>query len=314
MAYVYDLLYMLVFPGFLFLAVIALLAEYVDRKLHAKLQNRVGPPWFQPFADLIKLAAKQDVVPDLADISLFKIMPVVALAATVTAFFYIPVWGHKALYSFDGDVIVVLYMLTIPTVTFFLGGWYSRSVFSMLGAARTLMQMFAYEIPLFLAVLAPALLAGTWSLSEMSIFYHRHPLYALLNVIGLSVSLVAMLGKLEKVPFDIPEAETEIVAGSFTEYSGRLLAIFRLAIDIEMIVGATLIAAVFLPFGMDLGPVAGFGIYLAKILAIVCTLTLFRTLFARLRIDQMINFCWQIVAPIAFVQILIDLVAKGLIQ
>jgi NADH-quinone oxidoreductase subunit H len=306
-----DLFYMLVFPGFLFLIVLALLAEYVDRKLCARLQNRIGPPWFQPLADLIKLAAKEELVPQQADTWTFKLVPLFALTAIVTAFLYIPLWGRQAAYSFPGDVIVVLYLLTIPTVTFFLGGWYSRSVYSMLGAARSIMQLFAYEVPLFLCILAPALLANTWSLSDMARFYGDHPVYALLNLIGLAVSLVALLGKLERVPFDIPEAETEIVAGSFTEYTGRLLALFRLAIGVEMVVGATLLAAVFLPFGLGYGSEVGFVLYLVKVLVIVVVLSVLRTVFARLRIDQMINFCWQVVAPIAFLQLLIDLVAKG---
>jgi NADH-quinone oxidoreductase subunit H len=307
-----SLFNILVFPGFLFLALTALFAEYLDRKLHAKLQNRVGPPWFQPFADLIKLLAKEEVLPEEAEPLMFRFTPLIALTAVVTAVLYIPIWGSKALLAFNGDVIVVLYLLTIPTVMFFLGGWYSRSVFSMIGAARTLMQLFAYEIPLYLAILAPALLAGTWSLSGMAEFYRApgHEYYAAFNVVGLGVALVALLGKLERVPFDIPEAETEIVGGTFTEYSGRLLAFFRLAVCVEMIVGATLLAAVFLPFGFGLGPVPQFFLYLVKILAVVMALTLMRTLFARLRIDQMINFCWQIAAPIAFIQVLIDLVAK----
>jgi NADH-quinone oxidoreductase subunit H len=311
---VYPLLYMLVFPGLLFLAAFSLFAEYVDRKLHARLQRRIGPPWFQPLADFIKLAAKEDLIPAQVDPWMFRLTPVVALAATVTAFLYIPVWGHRALFAFSGDVIVVLYLLTIPTVTFFLGGWYSRSVYSMLGAVRSIMQLFAYEIPLYLSILAPALLADTWSLSEMSAYYHLHPLRALLNVIALAVSLVALMGKLERVPFDIPEAETEIVAGSFTEYSGRLLALFRLTIDIEMVVGCSLLAAVFVPFGLDLGPVVGFVLYVVKVLALVAVLSLARTIFARLRIDQMLDFCWRIVAPVAFVQMVIVLVAKGLVK
>lgn len=308
-----EVFQMLVFPGLLFLIVIALAAEYIDRKLHAKLQNRVGPPWFQPLADILKLAGKEELIPEQADRPMFKFTPVIALTATVTAFFYIPLWGQKALFSFQGDVIVVLYLLTIPTITFFLAGWYSRSMFSMIGAARSVMQLFAYEIPLFLSILAPALLANTWSLSAMSAFYIQHPAYAMLNVIGLAVSIVAMLGKLEKVPFDIPEAETEIVAGSFTEYSGRLLALFRLTIAVEMVVGATLMGSVFLPFGLEVGSVGGFFIYLAKVLAFVAAMSLARTIFARLRIDQMINFCWKVLAPVALVQVLINLIAKGLL-
>ena len=184
----------------------------------------------------------------------------------------------------------------------------------MIGAARSITQLFAYEIPLFLSILAPALLANTWSLSEMTVFYGQHPLYGLFNFAGFWIALIALLGKLEKVPFDIPEAETEIVAGSFTEYSGRLLAFFRMAIDIEMVVGASLLAAVFLPFGLHLGPIVGFVLYLVKVLLVVALLSLSRTVFARLRIDQMIDFCWKYVAPVAFAQLLADLMLKGTIR
>jgi NADH-quinone oxidoreductase subunit H len=305
------LLNILIFPGFVFLTVFAWAAEYVDRKLCARLQNRVGPPWFQPFADFVKLAAKEDIMPGQADRSIFILAPVIALASTVTAFFYIPIWSHSALFAFEGDLIVVLYLLTVPTIMFFLAGWYSRSVFSMLGAARSVMQLFAYEIPLFLSILAPALLANSWSLSGVSTFYTAHPALMAVNIIGFALSIVSLLGKLERVPFDIAEAETEIVGGTFTEYSGRLLALFRLACGIEMIVGASLIAAVFLPFGLGLPVAVAFPLYIVKVLAIVALISLLRSLAARLRIDQMIDFCWKIAAPLAFFQVLIDLFVKG---
>lgn len=315
MAVAVALFHMLVFPGFLFLSTFGMTAEWIDRKLCAKLQNRVGPPFFQPLADFIKLAAKQDLVPELADKGMFQCAPVFALAAVVTAFFYIPLWGFAGLGSFQGDVIVVLYLLTIPTVTFFLGGWYSRSVFSMLGAGRTLMQLFAYEVPLFLAVLGPAILAGSWKFADLTEFYGRHYPWQAIgpNLAAFAVAVVALLGKLEKVPFDIAEAETEIVAGSFTEYSGRRFAIFRMAISIELIVGSALLAAVFLPFGFNLGLVAGFGLFVVKVLAIVAVTSLLRSVFARMRIDQMINFCWKVAAPVAFVILMVDLLIKGLL-
>jgi len=304
---------MLVFPGFLFLSVVSLFAEYFDRKLYARLQNRVGPPWFQPLADFIKLVAKEEIVPSEADRGMFNLAPIFALAAAVTAFLYIPLWNLSALASFKGDLIVVLYLLTIPTLTFFLGGWYSRSLFSAIGAVRSITQLFAYEIPLFVAILAPALLAGSWSLSGLTAYYSAHPFYWLFNLVGFGVAVVALLGKLERVPFDSPEAETEIVAGSFTEYGGRMLAYFRMAIDIETVVGASLLAAVFLPFGFFASPVLSFVVYLVKVFFIIAVLALLRTVFARLRIDQMIVFCWKYVAPIAFLQILFNLFLKGFV-
>ena len=304
---------MIVFPGFIFLGILGMIFEYVDRILYARLQNRKGPPWFQPIADFIKLGAKEDVIPREADSGMFRLAPLLAAAATVSASFYIPLWGGKALYSFTGDAVVVLYLLTIPTVSFFLAGWYSTSLYSTVGAVRAITQLFAYEVPLFLVILAPGILAGTWSLNEMAVFYNQHPLLCLTNIVGFIVAIVALQGKLERIPFDIPEAETEIVAGTFTEYSGRLLAIFRLAIDIETVVGAALVAAIFLPFGIGLGGVLGCVVFIAKIAVIIFILAVFKTSVARLRIEQMVNFCWKYVAPAAILQLLISMVLSAFI-
>ncbi|MCX5751880.1 MAG: NADH-quinone oxidoreductase subunit H [Candidatus Saganbacteria bacterium] len=303
----------LVFPGLFFLILFGWAAEFIDRKIYARGQKRVGPPWYQPVADFIKLAAKEDIVPEEASATSFKLMPLIAMASAVTAFFYIPLWTTEALFSFYGDIIVVMYLLTIPTLTFFLGGWYSRSLYSTIGAMRTLTQLFAYEVPLFVVILASALLANTWSLSEITKFYALHPHLWIFNLLGFGIGIIALLGKLEKGPFDIPEAETEIVAGSFTEYGGRLLAFFRLTLDIEVIVGASLLAAVFLPFGLNLTPAIGFVIYIIKVLFIVILLAVLRTILARFRIDQMLDFCWRYLAPLAFIQILINLLVKGLL-
>lgn len=303
-----------VFPGFLFLLGFALAGEWLDRKLYARMQNRMGPPWFQPLADIVKLSAKEDTIPQGADRTVFKMMPVVALTATVVSVFYIPLWSTAALSAFTGDLIVVLYLLTIPTLTFFLGGWFSRSVYSLIGAARALSQLFAYEIPLLLAVLSPAMLAGSWSISEIAAFYAERWYLVPVNIIGFLVSMVALLGKLERVPFDIPEAETEVVAGSFTEYGGRFLALFRLCVDVEMIVGASLIAAIFLPFGLGLAPWLAFIIYLIKVEVLILLISFMRTIMARLRIDQMIDFCWKYLAPAAFLQLVVNLLLKGYVQ
>lgn len=309
-----GLFQILIFPGFLFLAVFGLAAEFFDRKLYARLQNRVGPPWFQPLADFIKLSSKEEIIPEEADPSIFKAMPLLAMTATVTAFLYIPLWNARPLFAFNGDLIVILYLLTIPTLTFFLGGWYSTSLYAKIGAVRALTQLFAYEVPLLMSILAPALLANTWSLAEMSVFYSAHPLLWLVNLPGFAICMISLLGKLEKVPFDIPEAETEIVAGTFTEYSGKLLGLFRLGIDMEAIVGSSLLAAVYMPFWLGANPIAGFLFFIAKVMAIICMLSLLRTIFARMRIDQMIGFCWKCLAPLAFLQLFIDLLFKGVVR
>jgi NADH-quinone oxidoreductase subunit H len=148
----------------------------------------------------------------------------------------------------------------------------------------------------------------------MAAFYTEHPAYTLVNVVGFVVAIVALQGKLEKIPFDMPEAETEIVGGTFTEYSGRHLAFFRMALDIEAIVGAALIAAVFLPFGLTLPWWAGVLLFLVKITFVVAVVALIRSLMARLRIDQMVMFCWKVLLPAALLQILISVLASGVLS
>ncbi|MBF0409341.1 MAG: NADH-quinone oxidoreductase subunit H [Candidatus Riflebacteria bacterium] len=309
-----NLFQIIFFPGFLFLLFLGLVFQFIDRKVYARIQNRQGPPWFQPLADLIKLLGKEDIIPASADPLMFTLMPVFAVAGVVTAYLYIPTWGAQPLFSFYGDLIVVVYLLTIPGFTFFLGGWFSASLYSLIGAMRSQIQFFSYEVPMFLAVLAPALLANTWSMNEMAKFYSEHPGYWIINLLGFAVAIVALIGKLERVPFDSPEAETEIIAGSFTEYGGRFLAFFRLALDMELVVGASLIAAVFFPFGLNFHPFVGFFIYLLKIALVILITTFARAIMARLRIDQMVEFCWTYLAPAAIVQVIISLIAKGVLN
>jgi NADH-quinone oxidoreductase subunit H len=237
---------MLVFPGFLFLMAYGMICEWFDRKLYARFQNRVGPPWFQPEADFIKLLSKEEIIPEAADKVMFRLLPIFSLAAILTAFLYLPIWSTSAVYRFEGDLLVVFYLLTIPTLTMFLAGWNSTSLFSALGSVRNLTQLFAYEVPLLLSLLGPGLLAGTWSVSGINVFFLHHPELLAVNIIGFLVALVAIQGKLERVPFDIPEAETEIISGSLTEFGGRLMALFRLSTDLELVVLATLVSAIFL--------------------------------------------------------------------
>lgn len=302
---------MFVFPGFLFLVCYGLACEWIDRKLYARLQNRIGPPWFQPAADLIKLLAKEEIIPEAADRLMFHLLPVFSMASVLTAFLYLPIWDTTAIYAFNGDLVVVFYLLTIPTLSYFLAGWNSTSLFATLGSVRNLTQLFAYEIPLLIAMLGPALLAGSWSLSGICQFFAQHPLLLGVNGIGLGISLITVQGKLERAPFDIPEAETEIVAGSLTEYNGRLLGMFRLVIDLEMVTAATLVSVIFLGGSFGLHPVLGFLLFLIKTLLVVVFLALFKAVTARIRIEQLMRFCWRYLAPLALLQLLINILVKA---
>lgn len=312
------ILYLLVFPGFLFLFSFSLFVEYLDRKVYARMQRRVGPPLLQPFADLVKLAAKEDIVPEKADNFMFTAAPLVGLAAIFAAFLYLPVVAPQGLHSFEGDLVVVLYLLTIPTLALFLGGWYSGNVFGQKGGMRVASLLFSYEIPFFLALLSPALVEGSWQMATIVTLTTTHPLALIVTLLGFFIAVISLQGKLERLPFDIPEAETEIVAGPLVEYSGRRLALLRLARDAEMVVGAALIAVVFLDGPMPLlitepvvlSWIGGALMFLLKTLFVIFLLILMKSAVARIRTDQMISLAYKWLIPLALVQMIIAILVR----
>lgn len=323
MAALRTVLYLLVYPGLIFLFAYSTFCEWFDRKAYARLQNRMGPTHtgrfglLQPIADFFKLMAKEDVVPAAADKGLFNALPAFGLAVVATAALLLPVWNFdlaKAGWtSFSGDIIVILYLLSLPTLILFLAAWSSTNLFSTIGGARVLTMLFGYEVPLFLAVLSPAVLANSWRLAEIAAFYQRRPLLLLVNLLGFLVAVVAVQAKLERCPFDIPDAETEIVGGTFTEYSGKKLAIFRLTFDIEMVVASGLLAAVFLG-GFPGGALIGFVHFVVKTLFVIFLLSLIRAWSSRIRIDQVVSFSWKILAPLAVLQLLVTILVKGFLS
>jgi len=308
-----SLLKVLIFPGFLFLSVYGFIAEFLDRKMYARMQNRVGPPWYQPIADFFKMIGKRTLIPADASPWIFRIMPFISLAAVSAAFLYVPVFGNKAVFSFDGDLIIVLYFLTMPPLASFLAGWYSRDVYATIGATRIMTQMFVYEVPLFISLLAPTLLVGSWSISDVTRYYSAHPLYALINIPVMITALIAFQCKLERAPFDSPEAETEVVSGALVEYSGRLLAFFRMSLDCELVLVISLFSAIFLPFTTGIVWV-DFLLYLAKTLFTLLLLTLMKVSMARLKIVDVVTFCWKYLTSVALVQVVFNLLIRGVLK
>jgi NADH-quinone oxidoreductase subunit H len=286
---------LLVFPSGFFLLAIGLSYEWVDRKLLALLQNRVGPRWYQPLADTIKLLVKEEIIPDKANRLLFVGLPIVALAGGLTAALYVPMAGINPAYSFPGDLIVTMYLLSLLTLCMGLAGTNTLDRFSMIGATRTLTQVFSYEAPFLLALLVPAVTAGSWQISTIVAYTGSHWLI-LTQPVGFVVALIGLMGKLELPPFDAPEAHTEISAGALTEYSGRGLAFFHLAKAVELVVGLTLVAAIYL------GGVSNPLWFLVKTLALLLTLAGIQSLFTRLRIDQTVGLWWRYGTILVLVQ------------
>ncbi len=294
---------LLFFPAGLFVMGNGLAYMWVDRKLVAQYQNRIGPRWFQPLADIMKLLSKEEIIPEHVDPRLFIGLPLLALACALTAALYVPLLGLQPLLSFEGDLIVTVYLLSVVTMSLALAGSNTADRFSLIGAVRTLTQLFSYEAPFLLALLGPAIVAGSWQISTINAFAGNHWI-VLTQPIGFVIALIGLMGKLELPPFDAPEAETEIVKGALTEYSGRGLALFQLAKSVELVVGLTLIAAFYL--GGIGNPIAFF----VKTLILLLVLAGLQSLFARFRIEQTARW-WRYASLLVLVQWVIIAVLGG---
>jgi NADH-quinone oxidoreductase subunit H len=287
------LLSYLVFPGFVFTALAAMLVHWIDRKLTARLQWRVGPPLLQPAYDLLKLLGKETLVPNGIPAATFLAAPLLGLGAVVivsTMTWRAMLWPAQ---GFLGDLIVLVYMLMLPSLSVILGGFASGNPVASLGASREMKLMLADELPFLLAVLVPVIRSGgAIRLGELVEHQQAAGMTAgsLSGALALLVALMAVQAKLTFVPFDCPEAETEIMGGPYTEYSGPPLAVFRLT---RMMMHFILPSVVVLLF---LGGVRFVGVSIAwsmlKILAVLLVITLLRNTNPRVRIDQAVRFFW----------------------
>lgn len=302
-----NLFAILIFPSGLFLLAAGLAYEWADRKLLAQLQNRIGPRWFQPLADILKLMAKEEIVPDEVNVPLFIGLPIIALAGALTAALYVPIAGLEPVRSFPGDLIVTLYLLSLLTLCIGLAGSNTVDRFSVVGATRSLTQLISYEAPFLLAMLGPAVVAGSWQISSITAYTSERWLL-LVQPLGFLVAVVGLMGKLELPPFDAPEAETEVVAGALTEYSGRGLALFHLGKAVEMVIGLTLVAAFYL--GGVTNPLS----FLLKTLALLLLIVVIQALLTRLRIDQTVGLWWRYGVLLVLVQWLIVIIGQGLVS
>jgi NADH-quinone oxidoreductase subunit H len=298
------LLSMMFFPAGITLVLSGMLYEWADRKLVARFQNRIGPRWFQPLADTLKLLTKEEIQPHGINSLLFYGLPIVALTGALTAALYAPILGLTPVYSFPGDLVVTIYLLSLLTMCMGLAGWNGSNRFSLIGATRALTQLFAYEAPFLLALLGPAIVAGSWSIKDISTFAESHwMIFA--QPVGFFIALIGLMGKLELPPFDAPEAETEIVAGALTEYSGRGLALFHIGKSVELVVAVSLVSAFYL------GGIGNPVFFLIKTLVIVFLMAMLQAMLTRLRIDQTVGIWWRFGALLALCQILILVLLKG---
>jgi NADH-quinone oxidoreductase subunit H len=282
----------LVFPGFLFSAVVGLLTTWVDRKVSARVQLRVGPPWYQPFADTFKLLGKEVVVPATSRHTGFLLMPVIGLAAATLASTILWLVNLRPESSFVGDTIVALYVMTIPAIALIIGGSASGNPLGALGSARETKLLFAYELPLVIAVLTTVVKVGSFSFEKILMHqeYNGVMLGSVSGVLAFVVLIFCAQAKLGLLPFDIAEAETEIAGGTHIEYSGAPLAIVRLNTAIMYLVLPLFIITLFWG-GVNF---IGWRILTSvlKYVAIVVIMVLIKNTNPRVRIDQAVRFFW----------------------
>lgn len=290
--------HLLLFPGGLFALCAGLVFKGLDRKLEARLQRRVGPPVLQPFLDLIKLSGKEAMIPETAQRALFRIAPVLGFAGMAVCAALLPVPGVYSGLPMMGDMLVYFYLLPLPAVALILAGSSSSSPFGALGFSREMTIMFAYEIPLLMVILAVALQVGGGSGAEFSLgsivaYQLEHGQFGLnwTLIPAFLAYLLFLPGTMGVPPFDIPEAETEIIEGPLLEYSGASLAFFQMTSALKTIVVLGFGVALFFPGTVPGGPVPNALWFLGKcFLLMFFSLTLVKSATGRFRVEQAFAF------------------------
>jgi NADH-quinone oxidoreductase subunit H len=281
---------------------------WFERKFSGRMQSRLGPTMvgpvglFQPVADLVKLLQKEEVVPEAADRAVFDLAPQIAALCALGAAAVVPFSATIVGASID---LGVLYLLAIGAVTVmpvFMAGWSSNNKFALLGGMRALAQSISYEVPLVLAAMVPVILAGSMDLSKIVEYQAQHGWFVIgpvwLGVPAFALFLLAMLAESNRIPFDIPEAESELVAGVTTEYGGMKFALFYLGEYVHTLVASAAAATLFL--GGWSGPLApGLGWMAVKTLALFVFVYWLRWSLLRFRSDQLMRICWYWLVPIS---------------
>ncbi len=288
-----------IFPGFLFSVVIGLLATWVDRKVTARVQYRQGPPWYQPFADIVKLLGKEVFVPEGASQFVFLASPLAGLAAATLVVTMLWLFNAAPGTGFIGDLIVVLYLLTVPSLALIVGGSASRNPMGALGASREMKLVLGYELPFLIAVFVAVAKSGSIIFGNIISYQAAHGplLFSLSGLLAFVVVLLAVQAKLGAAPFDIAEAEQEIMCGPLVEYSGAPLAVFRLTKALLYLALPVFMITLFLG-GLQLSP-AGLAWFIVEYVVILALLIVLKNTNPRLRIDQAVRVFWGPVLAIA---------------
>jgi NADH-quinone oxidoreductase subunit H len=293
---------------------------YMEHKVLAHMQARLGPMeagrfhgWAQLVADGVKFVQKEDVIPDAADPGVFTLAPAVVLVPYIALFLVIPfgrtIWGE----NLDIGIFYTIAITSVAVIGVLMAGWASANKFSLIGALRAAAQLIAYELPMVLAAVAVVMQAGTMSMVGIVESQHRY-WYVFSQPVMAVIFLISVLAETSRTPFDMPVADSEIIFGAYTEYTGLKFAFFLLS-EYAGIVAFSAIAAVLFLGGYQGLPVVGHVIpaplwMAAKVGALSFSIIWFRATYPRLREDQLQRFSWVVLIPIALVDIMVTAFVK----
>ncbi|HKT21845.1 MAG TPA: complex I subunit 1 family protein [Nitrososphaerales archaeon] len=314
---------LLLFPGLTFFVWLAFLFEWLERKTAARMQGRRGPvvtgPFgiLQPVADFFKLAAKEEIVPRESDPFVLRWGPALFFAAPAIGIAFIPVVGYQSVLFHPLDLLFMLFVLAFSTLMASMLGYASAGRYATISMGRLVVQYTSYEVPLLISIVTPAVLAG--SLSLQGVAEAQSSLwYVFLAPIAFGVFIVSSLAELEKPPFDIPSASTEIVGGWMTEFSGNALAYVKLTKNLSYVFLSALAVTLFL--GGAGGPVitADQGVqavantcyFLLKLFAVGFLIFAIKTALARVRIDQAAKVFWTVITPLSLAQLAVVILLR----
>jgi NADH-quinone oxidoreductase subunit H len=297
---------------FVFVIFMAMGFIYFERRFISRFQIRIGPnrvgPFglFQPVADVIKILIKEDIVPLNADKLIHLLAPIFAIAPAIMVFAVIPFQNGAALVNLNIGILYIVAVSSISTVGMVMAGWGSNNKYALVSAMRVIAQVVSYEIPLALAIIGVVLFAGTLSMN--GIVQAQNIPYILLQPLGFLIYFLGSMAEINRTPFDLLEAEGEIVAGYNIEYSGFKFALFYLTEYTEAIAVSTIITTLYLsgwkgPF--DTLPILPVLWFLIKVFAVFAVIIWVRATLPRLRIDQVMGFAWKCLLPLALINLLI---------
>jgi NADH-quinone oxidoreductase subunit H len=304
---------------------VMLYVTLIERKFIGRIQDRIGPnrvgKWglLQPFADMIKMLVKEDITPDVAHRWVYNLGPWLVVPPAIVVFAVIPVGLGLVASDLSVGLLFFLAVASTAVIPIFMAGWGSRNKYALLGAMRAVAQIVSYEIPQVLSVVGVLLLAGTLSTQELTI--SQGPLsvpgipavpgvwYVWLQPVAFVIFLLATTAEIERTPFDIPEAESEIIAGYHTEYAGIKFGMFYLALYFATIASSALATVLFLggwqPPIAALAFIPGWIWFGLKTFLMILVFMWLRGTLPRLRVDQLMGFAWKVLVPISLVNLLL---------